>query len=44
MQGVANSEEFKALVKDLRTHLAASDQALKEIAKPRRIRLVEQGG
>lgn len=44
MQSVAASEEFKALVKDLRTHLVASDNALKEIAKPRRIRLVEQGG
>jgi polyhydroxyalkanoate synthesis regulator phasin len=44
MQSVAASEEFKGLVKDLRTHLTASDQALKEIAKPRRIRLVEQGG
>lgn len=44
LQSVSASEEFKGLIKDLRGHLAASDAALKEIAKPRRIRLVEQGG
>lgn len=44
VKAMAASEEFKDLVKGLRTHLEASDKALKEIAKPRSITLVEQQG
>lgn len=39
---VASSEEFKQLIGALRTHLEASDKLLREAAKPRTIRLVEQ--
>jgi len=42
IKSVTTSEEFKNLVKELRTHLEASDAVLREIAKPRTIRLVEQ--
>jgi len=44
VKAMAASDEFKDLVKGLRTHLEASDKALKEIAKPRSITLVEQQG
>lgn len=44
IKAMAASDEFKDLVKGLRTHLEASDKALKEIAKPRSITLVEQQG
>lgn len=39
---MAASEEFKKMLEALRAHLDASDKMLKEIAKPRTIRLVEQ--
>ncbi|HMP90975.1 MAG TPA: hypothetical protein PJ991_12295 [Kiritimatiellia bacterium] len=42
IKSVSSSEEFRNLVKELRTHLEASDTVLREIAKPRTIRLVEQ--
>lgn len=42
MKSVAASEEFKDLVKALRSHLETSDNLLREVAKPRTIRLVEQ--
>jgi prophage DNA circulation protein len=41
LKSVAASEEFKTLVKALRDHLQASDAVLREVAKPRTIRLVE---
>ena len=41
LKSVAASEEFKNLVKTLRDHLQASDAVLREVAKPRTIRLVE---
>jgi hypothetical protein len=41
LKSVAASEEFKSLVKTLRDHLQASDAVLREVAKPRTIRLVE---
>ncbi|HMO52472.1 MAG TPA: hypothetical protein PKE26_14640 [Kiritimatiellia bacterium] len=42
IKSVAASDEFKTLIKALRDHLAASDTFLREAAKPRTIRLVEQ--
>jgi uncharacterized protein YidB (DUF937 family) len=42
IKSVAASDEFKNLVKALRDHLQASDTLLREVAKPRTIRLVEQ--
>ena len=42
LKSVASTEEFKKTLEGLRTHLEASDKMLKEIAKPRTIRLVEQ--
>ena len=44
VKAMAASEEFKDLVKSLRTHLEASDKLLKEVSKPRSIKLVEQQG
>lgn len=41
LQGVATSGEFQKTLTTLRTHLEASDQLLREAAKPRTIRLVE---
>ncbi|HMO03582.1 MAG TPA: hypothetical protein PKC67_04145 [Kiritimatiellia bacterium] len=41
IKSVAASEEFKSLVKALRDHLQQSDAVLREVAKPRTIRLVE---
>jgi uncharacterized protein (DUF3084 family) len=38
------SEEFKSLIKSLNAHLDNSDKLIKEVARPRTIRLVEQGG
>lgn len=42
LKSVASTDEFKKTLEGLRTHLEASDKMLKEIAKPRTIRLVEQ--
>lgn len=44
MKEIAASTEFKATLEGLRTHLAESDQLLREAAKPRTIRLVESDG
>jgi len=44
IKSVSASAEFNQLVGALRTHLEASDKLLKEVAKPRSIRLVEQDG
>lgn len=44
LKTVAASEEFSKLVSALREHLAASDTLLREISKPRTIRLVETEG
>jgi len=41
---VATSEEFKATLEDLRTHIRESDKLIREVAKPRTIRLVESDG
>ncbi len=41
---VAASEEFAKLIAALREHLQASDNLLREVSKPRRIRLVESEG
>ena len=41
MKSVATAEEFKQTLTVLRTHIEASDKLLKELAKPRTIRLVE---
>lgn len=41
LKEIAASEEFKATLEELRTHLQESDQLLREAAKPRTIRLVE---
>lgn len=42
IKSVTASEEFKQLVVALRTHLESSDKVLKELTKPRTIRLVEE--
>jgi len=42
IKGVAVSDEFKSTLVDLKKHLAASDELLKNAAKPRTIRLVEK--
>ncbi len=44
MKEVAASEEFKATLEALRTHVQESDKLLREVAKPRTIRLVESDG
>jgi len=41
MKSVSAAEEFKQTLSVLRTHIEASDKVLKELAKPRTIRLVE---
>lgn len=41
IKSVATSEEFKQTLTTLRQHLAASDSLIKEVTKPRTIRLVE---
>ena len=41
MKTVSAAEEFKQTLTALRTHIEASDKVLKELAKPRTIRLVE---
>jgi hypothetical protein len=42
IKAIASSEEFKKTLEGLRVHLEASDKLLREVAKPRTIRLVEQ--
>ncbi len=42
IKAVSSAEEFKATLVALRTHLDKSDALLREAAKPRTIRLVEQ--
>ncbi|MBW7908585.1 MAG: hypothetical protein H3C50_06655 [Kiritimatiellae bacterium] len=42
IKAVSSAEEFKATLVALRTHLDQSDALLREAAKPRTIRLVEQ--
>lgn len=41
LKSVAASDEFKQTLTTLRQHLAASDSLIKEVTKPRTIRLVE---
>jgi hypothetical protein len=41
MKSVTAAEEFKSTLSTLRTHIEASDKLLRELAKPRTIRLVE---
>ena len=41
MKSVSAAEEFKQTLSTLRTHIEASDKLLKELSKPRTIRLVE---
>jgi len=41
LKSVAATDEFKNLVSALRSHLEASDKILRDVAKPRTIRLVE---
>ena len=43
LKGVAATDEFKQTLVALRTHLQESDKLLKEISKPKTIRLVESG-
>lgn len=42
LKGVTATEEFKSTLLELKRHLAESDELLKNAAKPRSIRLVEQ--
>jgi hypothetical protein len=42
LKSVAAADEFKSLISTLNKHLESSDQLLREAAKPRTIRLVEQ--
>lgn len=42
MKAVASSDEFKKTLEALREHLAESDKLLREVSKPRTIRLVEK--
>ena len=42
IKGVAATEEFKSTLVELKRHLAASDELLKNASKPRTIRLVEK--
>ena len=44
MKSVSATEEFKQTLEALRKHIEASDSLLREAAKPRTIRLVEQDG
>ena len=41
LKGVSATEEFKSTLVELKRHLAESDQLLRNAAKPRTIRLVE---
>ncbi|NCC52269.1 MAG: hypothetical protein EOM20_13775 [Spartobacteria bacterium] len=41
IKAVSTSEEFQQMIKAIRTHLEESDNLLREVAKPRTIRLVE---
>ena len=41
MKAVASTEEFKQTMDAIRSHLGESDKMLRELAKPRTIRLVE---
>jgi hypothetical protein len=41
MKSVTAAEEFKATLTTLRTHIEASDKLLRELSKPRTIRLIE---
>ena len=42
IKGVTATEEFKSTLLELKRHLSESDEMLKNLAKPRSIRLVEQ--
>jgi regulator of sigma D len=42
LKDVSSAEEFKQTLSALRVHLEESDKMLKELAKPRKIRLVEK--
>jgi hypothetical protein len=42
LKGVTVTDEFKSMLGELRRHLAESDQLLKNVSKPRSIRLVEK--
>jgi hypothetical protein len=42
MKSVATTEEFKETISSLRKHVEESDNLLREVTKPRKIRLVEQ--
>jgi len=44
LKTVAASEEFSKLISTLRDHLEKSDDLLKEVSKPRTIRLIESEG
>jgi ABC-type transporter Mla subunit MlaD len=42
LKAVTATEEFKSMISSLKTHLEQSDSLLREVAKPKKIRLVEQ--
>lgn len=44
MKSVSSTEEFKQTLEALRKHVEASDALIREVSKPRTIRLVEQEG
>ena len=44
MKSVSATEEFKQTLEALRKHIEASDALIREVSKPRTIRLVEQDG
>ena len=44
VQGVSSSEEFRQTLEALRNHIAESDNLIREVAKPRTIKLVESDG
>ncbi|MFH0953219.1 MAG: hypothetical protein V1873_02705 [Verrucomicrobiota bacterium] len=44
MKAVASSDEFKKTLETLRTHLEESDKLLREVSRPRTIRLIEREG
>ncbi len=41
IKAVSTTDEFQQLIKGLRIHLEESDKLLREVSKPRTIRLVE---
>jgi hypothetical protein len=43
LKSVTASEEFAATLNALRAHVEETDKVLREMAKPRKIRLVESG-